>query len=750
MAKTERSYMQMYIPNGGKTKYSSEMALFYGLDKRKNADSQTMSFCQNIDVKSLPYIKSVEPPLELEIGLNAGQHVGFYAYGDFCYVLEAYKGEDKKEKIKLTKIKEEGGVVKEDDITVTEWENTVDTGSYTDREMAVFCFYDVAPGTMSYETTPKYYLLIYPDRKYIRVDFSDGESADVIAPEYEYNDFTRATHNLKFKSGTFGVGLTLEKDGTAQLVANVGVVPELEKCNARVTFTDANNPTYACVGTVPVDGSVADDDYGLFLQEVKGNDAVLRLLARAPTSAVNTSLVVADYNSGETVKSFDVKIDVGNTFKSTYKLTGLSASKTYYCYVDYNIGAESERYDLTFKLSDKVTSDVLTINGKLKDNNGNNLIVDVSRKYIVSYVFSNENKTYTPDDNEFEIQLAKKETSESLSPQFQHITVWNSRLFGTRDNVVVCSCAGTPFDWTLDTPESYLESYGLTIGGYDETHSWYSTTQANTQASGDIVAITSYDGHPVIFKDDYMHEIYNTKNPFRIQDICAIGCVSARSICELDSVLYFASKDGIYRYAGGYPKRISDSLGDFVCDKETVCGACDGVLYVYNPNFETGSDELIYSYYPSTGLWSCIQNPFYYTGKNDSKEYSCIYAFSRNADNLYLLSVNGNVAVFPDPGSAVGPTTKWFVTSELNMLGSAGDKRIHSIKILSDSCLPEMKINGTKVLEFKNINDGNTGKSRALIRGFDNDCAKIDISGQGDVKIHRVDVVYTHSGNRYR
>ena len=751
MAKTERSYMQMHIPNGGKTKYSSEMALFYGLDKRKNADSQTMSFCQNIDVKSLPYIKSAEPPIELDVGVNAGQCVGFYAYGDCCYILEAYRDEGKHEKIRLTKMKEANGVIDDATIAVTEWDNTVDDNDYKDREMAVFCYYDIAPGMMSYETTPEYYLLIYPDRRYVRADFSDGERANIIAPEYEYTDFVRMTHELNFDGDKFNVGLTLEKNGTAQLVATKDVLPELEKCDARITFTDVDNETYACVGIVPVEGMVSKNDYGVFLQSVSGNDIVLRFVGAPPTGKVDSSLIVADYNSGETVKSFGVKIDVGNSFEGTYELTGLSRSKTYYAYIDYNLKADSERYELTFTLNDKVTSNILTINGKLKDSKGNDLVVDVSRNYKVSYVFTDGGgKMFTPDDNEFSIQLGKSETSNSLSPQFQHITVWNSRLFGTRDNVVVCSSAGTPFDWTLDSPESYLESYGITVGGYDETHSWYSTTQANTNASGDIVAITSFDGHPVIFKDDYMHEIYNTKNPFRIQDICAVGCVSARSICELDSVLYFASKDGIYRYAGGYPKRISDSLGDFVCDKETVCGTYDGILYVYNPNYETGSDELIYSYYPSSGLWACIQNPFLKTGKGGSKEFSAVYAFAKNADSLYLLSVDGNVAMLPKPGSTVGVNTKWFVTSELNMLGSAGDKRIHSIKILSDSCLPEVKINGNSVLEFKNLVDGVTGKSRALIRGLDSNCAKVDFVGEGDVKIHRVDIVYTHSGNRYR
>ena len=106
-------------------------------------------------------------------------------------------------------------------------------------------------------------------------------------------------------------------------------------------------------------------------------------------------------------------------------------------------------------------------------------------------------------------------TVSEYSPYFDHITVWNSRLFGSRDNIVAASCASTPFDWTMDTPE-VTDAEGLVIGSYDATHAWYSTTQANIKATGDIVAIVAYDGHPIIFKDDYMHQINNNKNPFRI------------------------------------------------------------------------------------------------------------------------------------------------------------------------------------------------------------------------------------------
>lgn len=338
------------------------------------------------------------------------------------------------------------------------------------------------------------------------------------------------------------------------------------------------------------------------------------------------------------------------------------------------------------------------------------------------------------------------------SPIFNHITVWNSRLFGARDSVVVCSSAGTFNDWTCDIPET-TDASGLTTGGYDASHAWYSTTQANTKSTGDIVAITAYDGHPIIFKDDYMHQINNNKNPFRIQDIVATGCVSARSICELDGVLYFASRDGIYSYSGGYPRIISEPLNSTVYGSDVVCGAYDGVLYMYNQKI---SGSKIFTYCPQNGLWAMISNPH-----GDSP----IVTFAVNDSGIF--SVDENKAVYRYPmGDEKGEPAEWYVKTDRMFSGDAGDKRIHSIEFVASGkdlsvsiikdALPDESF-GSVTIRKEKVVDGSkvdalygVDKVRAIIRKTDSLWHMLKISGTGEIHIYRADLVYSHSGRRYK
>ncbi len=749
----QRSYMQVFVPNGnGKKRYTSEQALMYGLDKRGIADSLTMERCENINVKSLPYIETTGTPLRADdsnISNVTKKVLGVYAYNNSLYIV---RGGATIELLRITEKLKESQTENNEYITVVDtsetaevrWENTADEDKKNParREMAVFPFYNVPHGKMAYEVEPEYYLLIYPDQKYIKVDFSSNDSVSVISEKIVYDGYVKETHKLKISDKkTAEFEMTLSDDGSVTLESDETEDMDMffEGENINVTFTDVNNDEYTVVGTIEVIGEISNKKDGIFLQSVTGNSAVFKLVAKNRAATIDSNFYVTDYSgTGDILFSENIKTDIASDdIDRTITVSNLSPNKKYYAFFDFNLEQNTDRFELYFTLSDRVIPNKLSVNGMLHDGNGSAIKLDVSREYSVLYTLENNNEF---ESDKYSIKLGSNPTGESLSPKFQHITVWNSRLFGTRDNVVVCSSAGTPFDWTLDRPEAELESYGLTVGGYDETHSWYSTTQANAQASGNVTAIVAYDGHPVIFKDDYMHQVYNTKNPFRIQDICATGCVSAKSICELDSVLYFASRDGIYRYSGGYPKRISDALGDFVCDDDTCCGAYDGVLYVYNPEC---SDELIYTYDPSTGLWAAIGVPF----DNDS-DSGKIYGFASGNNYLYVVGENSEIGYFPKVGSSTSDS--WSFETNISLFDSSGDKRVHSLMIVSEGDAPGVEINGTKIAVASDNPDSKVVKTRVLVRGFDGESFKLKLSGKDYCKIHRIDIVYSYSGKRYK
>lgn len=729
----QRNYMQVVIPSGGRSKHGSEMALFNGLDLRDIPDNMCLTECENIDVSRLPELVSVDNPSKLiGFGNDYGNIVGAWGYEKSLYVVF-----ETDSKVTLSRI--EGGT---EAGTVT-WQNS---NKGENREMAVFCYYPIEIGEMAYTVTPEYRLLVYPDRKHVKANFTKDEDVKVIAPKMEYDESTTKKPSIVVENAEIiNADMTIYKDGTVKLYSG-SVAGAFEGFEVGVSFTDVNKKVYS--GSTSVKGKfIGAETFGIFLKKVSGSTATLELRGSPPASDVASPFYVINATSSDIVHSEDVTIETGSRITKTFQVDNLSKTAKYYAYFDYNLeGSNTLRYELYFTLSDETVGGGLKIDGKLLDGNGNLVVLDVAKEYSVSYELSNgKGEAYSAfGDSAHKIKLGSSETDESLSPEFQHITVWNSRLFGMKDSVVVCSSAGTPFDWTLDSPESELDSYGLTIGGYDESHAWYSTTQANTKASGDVTAITSYDGHPVIFKDDYMHQIYGTYNPFRIQDIVAVGCVSARSICELDSVLYFASKDGIYRYSGGYPKRISDALNRPDYGSGVVCGGYDGVLYMYNPDI---SKNLIYTHCPANGMWSAIKNPH---GADE------VLIFAVNDDGLYSVGADKKIFKYPKSNEN-GGTSKWSFKTNCILNSSAEDKRIHSVSVVAQGDDINIKITSDSAykgdlgnyVEIKKDSLYGIDKLRALIRKSDSLFHRLKGSGEGSIRIHRIDVTYSYSGKRY-
>lgn len=189
-------------------------------------------------------------------------------------------------------------------------------------------------------------------------------------------------------------------------------------------------------------------------------------------------------------------------------------------------------------------------------------------------------------------------------PDMDFVTVHLSRLFGVGDGKVYASGFNDYTNWELDkaVTEDMEDDGSVTFkDGYDENHAWVSAAQSNTKSSGGFTGITTFQNHVIAFKNDYMHEIYNTKNPFRIHDIYSEGCINNKSICDVGGMLMFVSEDGVKVYTGGQPKKVSDEL----CIKKfenAVCGS-DGRNYYMYCIYDGGRDGL-FVYDTKYGLWS--------------------------------------------------------------------------------------------------------------------------------------------------
>lgn len=199
---------------------------------------------------------------------------------------------------------------------------------------------------------------------------------------------------------------------------------------------------------------------------------------------------------------------------------------------------------------------------------------EVKQGYTISYpdyIYICNGNFYDRSGNELDgYDIAKNlETNGVSIPDMDYVTTFCGRLFGADGGKVYASGYNDYANWKLDTAEESRDS-----------NAWVSATQSNTKAGGDITAITQYNGHVIVFKKDFMHEVYNTKNPFRITDIFEVGTIDSRTVCEVDGRLFFVSEKSVNTYTGGNPVNIGYNLGIDVF-KYAVAGTDDRHYFLY-------------------------------------------------------------------------------------------------------------------------------------------------------------------------
>jgi hypothetical protein len=250
-------------------------------------------------------------------------------------------------------------------------------------------------------------------------------------------------------------------------------------------------------------------------------------------------------------------------------------------------------------------------------------------------------------------------------PNADFITPFNNRIFGVDGTKIFASAAGSYVDYDLDTADDF-----------DGNNAWYSATQSG----GDFTHICTYGGRPVAFKADMLYELYNDKNPFRIKEISRIGTFNGSSVCEVNSTLFYANKDGIYAYGGSYPRSVSEGFIDkskLDTGRFTGCaaGSYDGRYFVRVPmNDDTvKSDDIEYehpilTFDTHTGTWSVLSvfdNDISYFAECDGKFFAVL-------DNGEIYHMNS--------GNKAG--LHWYFETPVITEGTADRKVLEKVQML--------------------------------------------------------------------
>ncbi len=402
-------------------------------------------------------------------------------------------------------------------------------------------------------------------------------------------------------------------------------------------------------------------------------------------------------------------------------LINVSGGKVTFNKIEYD--ADNGTYSLISASSD--STDVTSMRSVVQFNvfatDSTILEGDYDRKIIVF-----PDKLSMPYEGEFKV--ASIETDGCAVPNLNYATVHLSRLFGVDDSRVYASGYNDYTNWNADTADNSSRD-----------NAWFSVSQSNTRADGTFTGITTFQNHVVCFKKDFMHEIYNTANPFRIQDIYAEGTIDNRSICDVDGNLIFVSEDGVKVYTGGNPKVISYELG--LNNIQSAVAGTDGRFYYLYCVVKNGTKEtdnfFVYDIY--TGMWSKRASP----GK--------IIAFASTSFGCFALTTTGRLYKL----NADSEYGKWYFETDEMTAGSVDIKRVDSLaldcNIENDAELKMTMIfsDGTECLLWESGNHSGHCALRVKLKKSDCYSFKIRVSGKGLVTIRHLELIIKGGGVIY-
>ena len=314
-------------------------------------------------------------------------------------------------------------------------------------------------------------------------------------------------------------------------------------------------------------------------------------------------------------------------------------------------------------------------------------------------------------------------------PPIEYAAVHLSRLFGVGGGRIYASGFNNYANWNLDT-----------IDEYNESNAWCSPAQSNTKADGNFTGITVFDGHVICFKREFMHEIYNTKNPFRVVDIYADGTIDHRTVQDVGGRLIFASDNEIKVYTGSAPRVIGYylNLNRLFYAVSGTDGRC---YYLYCEDYEGNSHLFVYDTFVEQWAQQRVDDR--------------VIAFAHNKNGMYMLLDDG-VVYKMDTGEY---EHEWSFETDLITAETVDIKHIKKLQLLADVAegahIDVYMLYGDEKFDATTSHllyssDGSGQKTiRVKPRRTANYGFKLHFEGYGYVKLYEMEISVESGGDLY-
>lgn len=374
---------------------------------------------------------------------------------------------------------------------------------------------------------------------------------------------------------------------------------------------------------------------------------------------------------------------------------------------------------------------------------------DADKSYY--YYNSSDNNTYKYVQDDGYGNAGWRVSASPAFPDIKYAVVHQSRLCGVDNDRIFISGFNDYSNWNYDVLET------------NESNAWCTAAQANTKADGIFMGITVYDNHAVCFKKDFMQEVYNNKNPFRVVDVYPEGCIDNRSIQEVDGKLFFVSDNEVKLYTGANPKNIGYLLN--IDRFDTAIAGGDGRNYYLF--YVSGNESGLVVYDTFAEAWSVQDLPQY---KEGSELYSCdVLSFAHNNHGMFMLTKENGQIYKMDTNSY---STNWAFETDMSTAVSSSTssgfksmdiKHIRKIQLYGDfSESSRLKIYGLYDNEEFNANSSHLLFDSGVVdtkkhipirlrpRMTANYGFKLHFQGSGYVKIYSLEVYKTRGGDLYK
>ena len=211
-------------------------------------------------------------------------------------------------------------------------------------------------------------------------------------------------------------------------------------------------------------------------------------------------------------------------------------------------------------------------------------------------------------------------TTERSCPDMDFVTESQNRLWGCKYGLVDGETVNEIYCCALGDFKNWNKFEGIS------TDSWAASCGTDGQWTGAITHL----GYPLFFKETCVHKVYVSglgAHEIAVTDLRGVRKGCHKSLCIVNEVLYYVSRDGVCAYDGALPTKVSAALGVNAVCEEAVAGCRGNKLYL---SMKVNGTVSLFQYDTSSGVWM----------REDGLQAR---DFAATAEDLYCLATDGKL-----------------------------------------------------------------------------------------------------------